>query len=469
MELAGFVNKLCLWNAGEKHGYGTCKGNVCESVLRRARNRAHIGRRVAVLHGFETAESSAWCMLDASDQTRGERAPLLIVAPMEVLGCAQFRAALLAVGGMDEFVTEFIRVPEHELQGSRGHMRHVRGIVKHFDVHETLPVKITPQIMGGEIMSMCAAVESLVMDRGAPGVDLNCGCPAKGITGSGGGSSLLRDPNALHGMVRALRETADACADRLGHFETSRAHAPARQLVHSSRAEIVEPQRIQTTNVAVKHKVQAPTKERPPIRVPISVKMRTGYASTELFDENVLAIAEGGASRITIHGRTKVQHYTGSADWSMVARAKHLLTVKYPQYTNVQVIGNGDINTTLDAAQILSLAKCDGLMLGRGACKNPLIFRQIKQQVLGHAIPERDRRELVRAFWTTYASAGVVPKRANTSMAKHHKTQVAKYKMMVNWFFQQSHNARFREILLTTNTDDPLWFMDQIIRFALLA
>lgn len=98
------------------------------------------------------------------------------------------------------------------------------------------------------------------------------GCPANVVTGGGAGASLLRDPNQLQQVVAAL---VAAVGDR----------------------------------------------------VPVSVKMRSGFADTSLFLDNLLAVQEAGASFVTLHPRTKAQAYAGRADWSQIATAKQLLDI----------------------------------------------------------------------------------------------------------------------------------------------
>lgn len=98
------------------------------------------------------------------------------------------------------------------------------------------------------------------------------GCPANVVTGGGAGSSLLRDPKQLQQVVATL---VAAVGDR----------------------------------------------------VPVSVKMRSGFADTSLFLDNLLAVQEAGASFVTLHPRTKAQAYAGRADWTLIATAKELLDI----------------------------------------------------------------------------------------------------------------------------------------------
>jgi len=104
---------------------------------------------------------------------------------------------------------------------------------------------------------------------------------------------------------------------------------------------------------------------------PVSVKIRKGW------DESMVnavkfsqSMEKSGASMIIIHGRTRDQFYSGRADWDIIAKVK--------QAVHIPVVGNGDIFSAKDAATMLDLTGCDGIMIGRGALGNPWIFREIK-------------------------------------------------------------------------------------------
>ncbi len=101
-----------------------------------------------------------------------------------------------------------------------------------------------------------------------------------------------------------------------------------------------------------------------------TVKMRSGYEDTSLFSENVLALREAKVDFITLHPRSKKEGYKGKADWSLIAKAKEL--------SQLPVVGSGDILSAEDALRMYNESHCDGLMVGRGAVRNPWIFQEIK-------------------------------------------------------------------------------------------
>ncbi len=229
--------------------------------------------------------------------------PYLFLAPMEGVGDKTFRKSMAFVGGMDEAVTEFISVPCNA---------HVVSLAKVYDSKELDPLPLAAQIMGSDPALMAEMAAELVR-RGAPRIDINCGCPSNTVTGRGAGSSLLKDPNYLYEVGKAVRGA---------------------------------------------------------ISIPMTIKMRSGYEDTSLFQENLKAAEESGAEFITLHPRTKIEGYTPPARWDLIALAK--------EFVKIPVVGNGDILNVENALHVLSYTKCDALMIGRGAVINPFIFHQIK-------------------------------------------------------------------------------------------
>ena len=186
--------------------------------------------------------------------------PFLVLAPMEGVGDRCFRRAMASVGGFDEAVTDFLRVPTNA---------HVESLARAYEAGETCPIPLAAQLMGSDAELM-AAMSLEVEKRGAPRIDLNCGCPSNTVTGRGAGSSLLKDPDLLHEVAKAM--------------------------------------------------VKA-------VSVPVTIKMRSGYEDTSRFKENLLAAQESGVKYITLHPRTKVDGYGPPARWDLIAEAKSFLKV----------------------------------------------------------------------------------------------------------------------------------------------
>ncbi len=237
--------------------------------------------------------------------------PVLALAPMEGISDAIVRALLSELGGMDFAVTEFIRVTDRPISRTvlekscpelRNHGRTLSGI----------PVMV--QLLGGACGPLAESA-ALAVELGAPGIDLNFGCPARRVNGSDGGAILLKDPSRVQKVIRAVRA---AC----------------------------------------------------PASVPVSAKIRLGWDDPSDVRTLAQATEAGGASWLTIHARTKVQMYKPFADWHRIQEAKACVSIP--------VIANGDIFTKSDLARCRAATGCVHFMLGRGAFRSPNLFRWIR-------------------------------------------------------------------------------------------
>lgn len=120
--------------------------------------------------------------------------PYLQLAPMEGVGDASFRKAMTFVGGFDEAVKDFLRVPR---------CAHIKSLATVYHANEMAPFPMAAQIMGSECDLMAEmAVE--IQSRGALRIDINCGCPSNTVTGRGAGSSLLKEPKFLNEVATAV-------------------------------------------------------------------------------------------------------------------------------------------------------------------------------------------------------------------------------------------------------------------------
>lgn len=201
-----------------------------------------------------------------------------------------------------------------EFISSEGLIRNARQSVMKLDIFESeRPIGI--QIFGGDIESMKAAVG--IAEQVNPDlIDINYGCPVKKITCKGAGAGILRD---VPKMVRMTREIVKS-----------------------------------TT-------------------LPVTVKTRLGWdEKTQYIVDVAERLQDVGIQAITIHGRTRVQMYKGSADWTLIGG------IKDNPHMTIPVFGNGDVDSPHKAHEMRQAYGVDGIMVGRAAIGYPWIFREIK-------------------------------------------------------------------------------------------
>ena len=181
--------------------------------------------------------------------------------------------------------------------------------------HSGEPGPIAVQIAGVEAAEMAEAARYNI-ERGAQIIDINMGCPAKKVCNKWAGSALMQNETLAIGIVEAV---VQACA---------------------------------------------------PHQVPVTLKMRTGWARDHRNAVSIARAAEqAGVALLTVHGRTREQGYKGEAEYDTIAAVK--AAVRIP------VVANGDIDSPHKAARVLAQTGADAVMVGRAAMGRPWIFREI--------------------------------------------------------------------------------------------
>lgn len=228
----------------------------------------------------------------------------LLLAPMEGLLDCVLRDVLTRAGGVERCVSEFIRVTG-TLLPERVFLRVVPELANGGRTAAGVPVRA--QLMGSDPACLAENAARLA-GLGPAGIDLNFGCPAKVVNRHGGGAALLQDPDGLTRIVAAVRRAV-------------------------------------------------------PAAMPVSAKMRLGYADDRRAEECAQAIEAGGASELVVHARTKMQGYRPPAHWERLADVR--ASVRIP------VVANGEIWTVGDARRCRAMSGCEALMLGRGMVCDP--------------------------------------------------------------------------------------------------
>ncbi len=188
------------------------------------------------------------------------------------------------------------------------------------------------QIFGGEKETLVQAAQFVDKNTNADIIDINMGCPVNKIIKCEAGARWLLNPDKIYEMVSAVVDKVDK---------------------------------------------------------PVTVKMRVGWDDKHIFvEENARAVERAGGSAISVHGRTRVQMYEGTANWDYIRMAKEAV--------NIPVIGNGDVQTPQDAKRMLEETGCDGVMIGRAALGNPwMMYQTVKYLENGILLPEPSVREKI--------------------------------------------------------------------------
>ncbi len=189
---------------------------------------------------------------------------------------------------------------------------------------------LSVQLFGAK-PDILAEAAAIVESSGADIVDINFGCSVRKVLRTGSGAALMRTPDLAQDLLKAVRRA---------------------------------------------------------IRIPLTIKIRSGWDPSGAQALNISEIAEScGVDAITVHPRTAGQLFSGRADWSIIAAVK--------KKVSIPVIGNGDITSGNDAVRMLAETGCDAVMIGRKAIGNPAIFSRVLAQINGD---EEIAEDILRRF-----------------------------------------------------------------------
>lgn len=196
--------------------------------------------------------------------------------------------------------------------------RNTRELLRSLPAEKPLAV----QLFGADPARMAEAAQA-VEASGVDVLDINFGCAVRKVVKTGSGAALLRTPKLAEALLTAVRQA---------------------------------------------------------VRIPLTVKLRSGWERSGAQALEIAAIAEGcGADAVTIHPRTAVQKFSGRADWRVIAQLKSRL--------GIPVIGNGDVFSAEDAARMMAETGCDAVMVGRRAIGYPRIFTEIAARLRNEPAP----------------------------------------------------------------------------------
>ena len=233
-------------------------------------------------------------------------------------------------------------------------------------------LKVTPgenpiavQLFGSDPRIM-AEIAKIIEERSFDTIDINMGCPVPKVVNNGEGSALMKNPKLVGEIVSAMAKA---------------------------------------------------------VKKPITVKIRKGF-NDQLINAPEIAhiIQESGGAAVAVHGRTREEYYSGTADWDIIRQVKARVSIP--------VIGNGDIFCVEDAIKMIQTTGCDGIMVGRGARGNPWIFNRINHYMETGEILKRPSLEESREMILRHARLLIEYKGAFTGireMRKHFGWYTAGY------------------------------------------
>lgn len=242
----------------------------------------------------------------------------VFLAPMEDVTDMGFRL-LCKQFGADMVYTEFV--------SSDALIRHVNKTKAKLTISdEERPVAI--QIYGRDVDSMVEAAK--ICEEASPDIlDINFGCPVKKVAGKGAGSGMMKTPDLMVEITKAVVEA---------------------------------------------------------VKIPVTVKTRLGWDNdSKIIVELAERLQDTGIKALTLHGRTRAQMYSGEADWSLIGAVKNNARM------NIPIIGNGDVTTPEICKKRFDETGVDAVMIGRGSIGSPWIFEETKFYLNnGNLLPKRD-------------------------------------------------------------------------------
>ncbi len=246
------------------------------------------------------------------------------------------------------------------------------------------PQPVAVQLFGSEPDIMAEAAQ-IAVSRGVSWLDINMGCPVPKVVNNGEGSALLKTPQRAAEIVRAMTSAVD---------------------------------------------------------VPITAKLRIGWDKPDpALPQIASALADAGAAALCIHGRTRMQYYSGQADWAAIRRVVEAV--------DVPVFANGDVASAEDGLRILKETGAVGAMVGRGALGQPWLFAQLRAAVTGKAVPMApDRLSRAHIIWQ-HAQLAVADKGEALAMRELRK--------VLGWYAKGLPGATdFRRAMSNLSTVDDL-------------
>jgi tRNA-dihydrouridine synthase B len=302
--------------------------------------------------------------------------PIIALSPMADMTDSAFCRVVKDVTGEHDFPIMFREMVSAEAV--------VRGNDKTLGmtaIHEA-ERPLVQQIFGSDPKTMAEAARIIEAEHHPEGFDINMGCPVYKIVHNFNGAALMKEPELASTIVKEMKKV---------------------------------------------------------ISVPLSVKIRLGWENIDECQKFIKVLEEAGADLVTIHGRTKLQGYSGTADWKAVGEAKK--QVKIP------VLVNGDVHKAELIKPALEASGCDGVLIARGALGNPWIFKQYREIFAGKTPEPVTFEERMR----------VVRLHLKYHLEQYGESGVRTFRKHLSWYFKGQPNMKqFKDPMMKAQTEAEL-------------
>lgn len=299
----------------------------------------------------------------------------LLFAPLEGVTDGPYRQMLFEhFDDWNYYFTDFLRLPT---QGTTNASKIIEHYGKKILNTPQYQKRTGLQVLTSPRAQTANSVE-LINRLGIEHLDLNLGCPSKKVNSHLGGAYLLSDLAALENVIKTVRS----------HFTGT-----------------------------------------------FTVKIRTGYRDTSLFEDIIHLLCHQGVDAITIHGRTRDQLYKGQAQWELIKKAVSI--------SSVPIIGNGDVWSCDDIENLFEQTGCHSVMCGRGAMKTPWLA-QLYREDLHLRDSEAYQLELRKSFIREYYE-GLEKKYAEKNPTGDRNFMLSRFKGLSRYLFddfEQGHQLR---------------------------
>lgn len=306
--------------------------------------------------------------------------PIIALSPMADMTDSAFCRVVRAVNaeaGMTPSQTVMFREMVSSEAVIRGNDKTLGMTALHTDERP-----LVQQIFGSDPATMAEAVRIIEAEHRPEGFDVNMGCPVYKIVSNFNGAALMKEPERAAAIVKAMKAVTN---------------------------------------------------------VPVSVKIRLGWSDPTDALTFAKVLEDAGVNLLTVHGRTRMQGYSGVADWEMVGNVKRAVSIP--------VLCNGDVHKPELIPKALNISGCDGVLIARGALGNPWIFRDFAAIAAGETPPIITLQERIRIITLHLA----------LHCEQYGPESVTTFRKHLSWYFKGQPNVKsHRERMMTVKTREEL-------------